>query len=64
MFAGGFTLDAAEAVVAGDAIDAFDVLDVLGQLVDKSLVVADDTDDGTRYRLLETIRQYAAGAAR
>ena len=59
MFAGGFTLDAAEAVAAGDAIDVFDVLDGLGQLVDKSLVVADETDDGTRYRLLETIRQYA-----
>ena len=58
VFAGGFTLEAAEAIGGGDAIDAFDVLDGLGQLVDKSLVVAEDIDDGTRYRLLETIRQY------
>ena len=59
VFAGGFTLDAAQSVATGDAIDEYDVLDGLGQLVDKSLVVADDTDDGTRFRLLETIRQYA-----
>ena len=55
-FAGGFTLEAAEAV----AVDNAEVLDRLGQLVDKSLVVADEDADGTtRYRLLETIRQYA-----
>ena len=55
MFAGGFTLEAAEAV----AFDDVDVLGSLGQLVDKSLVVADEDADGsTRYRLLETIRQY------
>ena len=59
VFAGGFTLDAAEATAAGGALDVFGVLDGLGQLVDKSLVVADETDHGTRYRLLETIRQYA-----
>ena len=59
VFAGGCNLDAAEGVVAGDDLDAFEVDDVLGQLVDKSLVVADDTDQGVRYRLLETIRQYA-----
>ena len=46
-------------MAAGDRARAFDVLDGLGQLVDKSLVVADETDHGTRYRLLETIRQYA-----
>ena len=59
VFAGGFTLDAAESVAAGGGIETFDVLDGLGQLVDKSLVVADATPVGTRYRLLETIRQYA-----
>ena len=59
VFAGGFTLDAAESVAAGDGIETFEVLDGLGQLVDKSLVVADPTPVGTRYRLLETIRQYA-----
>ena len=60
VFAGGCDLAAAEAVLPGDELDAADVVDVLGQLVDKSLVVVDDDDDGgVRYRLLETIRQYA-----
>jgi predicted ATPase/DNA-binding CsgD family transcriptional regulator len=55
VFSGGFTLDAARAVVA----DAH-ALDSLGRLVDKSLVLVDESDGGTRYRLLETIRQYAS----
>ena len=59
VFAGGFTLEAAEAVLSGDGIDALDIFDGVAQLVDKSLVVADPMEDGTRYRLLETIRQYA-----
>ena len=59
VFAGGCDLAAAEAVLPGGALDAVDVVDVLGQLVDKSLVVADDAEAGVRYRLLETIRQYA-----
>jgi predicted ATPase/class 3 adenylate cyclase len=59
VFAGGFTLDAAEAVVSGTGVDAIDVMDGIAQLVDKSLVVAEPEDGGTRYRLLETIRQYA-----
>ena len=59
VFAGGFTLDAAEAVVSGGDVDEADVLDGVAQLVDKSLVVADREGDETRYRLLETIRQYA-----
>jgi predicted ATPase len=54
VFAGGFTLDAAEAVL-GDG----SVLDVLSRLVDKSLVNADDQYESTRYSLLETIRQYS-----
>ena len=59
VFAGGFTLEAAEAVAVDEASDV-DVMELLGQLVDKSLVVAEeDADGGTRYRLLETIRQYA-----
>jgi len=59
VFAGGFTFEAAEAV-ALDPGSNLDVVDGLGQLVDKSLVVAEeDADGGTRYRLLETIRQYA-----
>ena len=58
VFAGGADLRAVEAVVSGDDLDPFDVADVLGQLVDKSLVLVDD-DERPRYRLLETIRQYA-----
>ena len=54
------TCAAAEAVLRRRRPRRGDVVDVLGQLVDKSLVVADDDDDGgVRYRLLETIRQYA-----
>jgi predicted ATPase/class 3 adenylate cyclase len=56
---GGFDLSAAEAIGAGGEIDAFDVDDVLGRLVDKSLVHATEAGDVTRYKLLETIREYA-----
>ncbi|ORB88463.1 Putative HTH-type transcriptional regulator [Mycobacterium persicum] len=59
VFAGGFDLDAAQAVGAANAVESYQLLDQLGLLVDKSLVVADDTGDGMRYRLLETVRQYA-----
>ena len=60
IFTGGCTLDAAEAVCSGDSIAEHDVLDLLSALVARSLVVADDTDPTEhRYRLLETIRQYA-----
>ena len=57
VFAGGFALDAAEAVGASDDISSADVLDALGHLVDKSLVAFDAQNE--RYRLLETVRQYA-----
>ena len=57
VFAGGFTLEAAEAVGAGGEIEAPDVLVALTHLVEKSLVVHDA--DAGRYRLLETVRQYA-----
>ncbi|MFZ1491744.1 MAG: tetratricopeptide repeat protein [Ilumatobacteraceae bacterium] len=68
VFAGGWTLDAAEDVCAGtskDRLAAPAVLEALGQLVDSSMVVADDVISadgaraGVRYRMLETIRQYA-----
>ncbi len=60
VFVGGWTLEAAEAVCAGDGLDHDEVLDVLAQLVNKSLVVTDrEQGQETRYRLLETIRQYA-----
>ncbi|MEP7061099.1 MAG: adenylate/guanylate cyclase domain-containing protein [Betaproteobacteria bacterium] len=57
VFAGGFTLDAVEAVAMGDEIDANVVLDLLGRLVEKALVAFDA--DKERYGLLETVRQYA-----
>ena len=60
-FAGGWTLEAAEDVCAGDSIESYDVFDLLSQLVNKSLVVViEHSQSGeTRYRMLETIRQYA-----
>ena len=60
VFAGGWTFEAAEAVAAGDGIQAYAVLDLLAQLVDESLVIAEEQRDSVRYRLLETIREYAA----
>ena len=61
-FAGGFGLAAAEAVTDGLDVPAAEVLGHLGTLVDKSLVQFGDTGTGPgRYRLLETVRQYAAG---
>jgi predicted ATPase len=60
VFAGGWTLEATEAVCSGGGIEKEDVLDLLGGLVDKSLVVAGASIGGAvRYRLLEPIRQYA-----
>ena len=58
VFAGGFTLEAAESVCAGEDLQRDEVLELLSQLVDKSLVVAQERDGAARYRLLETIRQY------
>ncbi|MFD8015470.1 ATP-binding protein, partial [Streptomyces sp. NPDC059762] len=64
VFTGGWDLPAAEAVDTPAPEDGADTLTTLGALVDKSLVVATPTDDGTmRYRLLETIHEYAAERA-
>ncbi len=61
VFAGGFDLAAAEAITSGPEVPPEEVIAHLGALVDKSLVQFDDTGAGPgRYRLLETIRQYAA----
>ena len=57
-FAGGFTLRVAADVCAGG--DEAKALDLVGRLVERSLVVADLDEGETRYRLLETVRQYAA----
>jgi predicted ATPase/class 3 adenylate cyclase/DNA-binding CsgD family transcriptional regulator len=59
VFLGGFDLDAAQAVAGSGDMQRFQVLDFLALLVDKSLVVADNSGGTTRYRLLETVRQYA-----
>jgi len=59
VFLGGFDLDAARAVAGADGVERYQVLDQLSLLVDKSLVVAEKTAGSTRYRLLETVRQYA-----
>ncbi|WP_406814346.1 LuxR C-terminal-related transcriptional regulator [Mycobacterium sp. M23085] len=58
-FAGGFDLDAAQAVGSSSEVEHYQLLDQLSLLVDKSLVVAEDSGEGMRYRLLETVRQYA-----
>jgi predicted ATPase/transcriptional regulator with XRE-family HTH domain len=63
VFAGGWTLDAAEAVCTGEDIDVGAVLDLMAGLVNKSLVMLDEAEDpeglGGRYHLLETVRHYA-----
>ena len=62
VFAGGCTLEAVEAVCAGDGLEGADLLDQLSALVDKSLVIAERRPGhDTRYRLLEMVRQYATG---
>jgi predicted ATPase/class 3 adenylate cyclase len=58
VFAGGFNLEAAEAVCAGALVADDEVMELLGQLVDKSLVIVEVGADELRYRMLETIRQY------
>jgi hypothetical protein len=58
VFAGGFDLPAVQAVAADEFIDVFEVVDLLDRLVDKSLVVVDVSSAATRFRLLETIRDY------
>jgi non-specific serine/threonine protein kinase len=60
VFAGGWTLEAAEAVCAGDGIEPGEVLDLLARLVDQSMVQVEVAEDGhVRYRLLDTLRHYA-----
>ncbi|HSL43593.1 MAG TPA: adenylate/guanylate cyclase domain-containing protein [Anaerolineales bacterium] len=58
VFVGGWTLEAAEAV-CGEKDNGGDVLDLLTRLVDKSLIIMEETRDDVRYRRLETIRQYS-----
>jgi predicted ATPase len=60
VFSGGFTLAAATAVAAGEGVEGWDVVDAVGALVAKSMVVAEPgEEEHTRYQLLETLRQYS-----
>ncbi|MDE2004538.1 MAG: adenylate/guanylate cyclase domain-containing protein, partial [Betaproteobacteria bacterium] len=59
VFAGSFSLEAAEAVCGADPLDPMDVLDLITSLAEKSLVNTEEAEDGLRYRLLETIRDYS-----
>jgi predicted ATPase/DNA-binding CsgD family transcriptional regulator len=59
-FVGSWSLDAAEAVCADRLLPASEILDLLSGLVDRSLVVAEEQPSGMRYRLLETVRHFAA----
>ncbi len=59
VFVGAWGLDAAEVICSDQSIDELEVLDLLSQLIDKSLVMTEESDGEVCYRLLETIRQYA-----
>ena len=60
VFAGGWTLEASEAVASGEGVEEGEVLDLLSKLVEKSLVVVEPTAEGeVRYKLLEPVRQHA-----
>jgi predicted ATPase/DNA-binding CsgD family transcriptional regulator len=59
VFLGGFDLDAAQAVAGDSDVERYQILDLLALLVDKSLTLAENASGATRYRLLETVRQYA-----
>src|SRR5262249_12123289 len=61
VFAGGFTLDAAQAITASTDIDAGDIADHVANLVAKSLITADVGNSVVHYRLLETMRVYGLG---
>jgi predicted ATPase/class 3 adenylate cyclase len=58
VFGGGFTAEAAEAVVADERVDSIDVLDIVSDLVTKSMLVAAEHEGAIRYRMLETLREY------
>ena len=58
-FSGGWNLDAAVAVCAHGALSPDEVVDTLGRLVARSLVIVDEQDGASRYRMLATIKQYA-----
>ncbi|MCA8960758.1 MAG: protein kinase, partial [Planctomycetes bacterium] len=59
VFADGATLRAIENVVADETLPAWEVIDVLSDLVDQSLLVVTSTGDGTRFRMLDSVREFA-----
>jgi predicted ATPase/class 3 adenylate cyclase len=59
VFVGGFDIPAAEHVGGYDPLEVDDILDLVASLVEKSLVMLEERDEGARYRMLETIREYA-----
>ncbi len=59
VFAGGWSLEAAEVVCSGESVEAWETLDLVTALVDKSLVLCVEAGDTARYSLLETVRRYA-----
>jgi predicted ATPase/class 3 adenylate cyclase/Flp pilus assembly protein TadD len=61
VFSGGWDLEAAEAIVSGEEIEQNQVMDLMTRLIDKSLITLEASEFGdNRYRMLETIRQYAS----
>lgn len=64
IFAGGFTLDAAEVVCASEPLERSSILPVLSSLVNKSLVQLEHVRDGVRYRLLDSVRSFGLGRLR
>ena len=59
VFAGSFDLEAVETVCTGGGVDGVDVLDLLSRLIDRSLVVLEESPAEARYRMLDTVQQYA-----
>lgn len=59
VFSGGWTLEAAEEICSDERLDSFEVLDLLGNLVQKSLVISGHHSGRTRFRMLETIKEYS-----
>ena len=64
VFVGGWTLEAAESVCRGEStsspVGSEDILDLLERIINKSLVIREEVQSGSRYRMLETMRQYAS----
>ncbi|MBX7042077.1 MAG: tetratricopeptide repeat protein [Ignavibacteria bacterium] len=62
VFQGGWKLEAAEAICSAEPVDEIEVLDLMSNLIDKSLIKSSDSESEMRYSMLETIRQYSKSA--